>query len=103
MNVKMTRAHLFLYHQFFNLIIYHLRVNEQKDDNVCEEVKLINHVYEIQKHLKDIRIQRFREIIRDHEINRYVFYLNSTFFNCLTNSMSFVNNMFRALMMFKIF
>ena len=99
----MIRAHFFLYHQFFNLIIYHLRVNEQKDDNVCERIQLINHAYEIQKHLKDIRIQRFREIIRDHEINRYVFYLNNILFNCLTNSMSFVNNMFRAFMMFRIF
>ena len=99
----MIRAHLFLYHQLFNLIIYYLRVNEQKDDNVCEEVQLINHVYKIQKHLKNIRIQEFREIIRDHEISRYVFYLNNIFFNCLTNSMSFVNNMFRALMMFKNF
>ena len=99
----MIRAHFFLYHQFFNLIIYHLCVNDQKNDNVCEKIKIINHVYEIQKHLKDIRIQKFREIIRDHEINRYVFYLNNIFLNCLTNSMSFVNNMFFALMMFKVF
>ena len=63
----------------------------------------INHVYEIQKHLKNIRIQKFREIIRDHEINKYVFHLNNIFFNYLTNSMSFVNDMFRAFMMFKIF
>ena len=89
--------------QIFNLTIYLLRVNEQKYDNVCEKVQSINHVYEIQKHLKDIRIQRFREIIRDHEINKYVFHLNNIFLNCLTNSMSFVNDMFRAFMMFRVF
>ena len=89
--------------QIFNLIIYFLRVNEQKYDNICEEMQSINYVYEIQKHLKNIRIQKFREIIRDHEINKYVFYLNNIFFNCLTNLMLFVNDMFRAFMMFKIF
>ena len=69
----------------------------------AKKLILINHVYQIQKHLKDIRTQEFREIICDHENSRYVFHLNSMFFNCLTNSMSFVDDMLRALMMLKIF
>ena len=69
----------------------------------AKKLILIDHVYQIQKHLKDIRTQRFREIICDHESNRYVFHLNNMFLNCLTNSMSFVDDMLRALMMFKVF
>ena len=69
----------------------------------AKKLILIDYVYQIQKHLKDIRIQRFREIIDDHESNRYVFHLNSMLLNCLTNSMSLVDNMLRAFMMFRVF
>ena len=56
MSVLMIYAHFFMYKHIFNIINYFLRVNEQKNDNVCEINRSINHVYEFQKHLKNIRI-----------------------------------------------
>ena len=89
--------------QVSNLATYLLRVNEQRYDSACGEVQSIGHAYEIQKHLEGTWAQGFREAIRGHEASRYVFHLNSTLLNCLTNSMSFVSDMLRALMMFRVF
>ena len=69
----------------------------------AEELVLIGHAYQIQKHLEGTRAQGFREAICGHEGSRYVFHLNSMLLNCLTNPMPLVGDMLRALMMLRVF